>query len=50
MWDVRAYGFDSINESSIGMLEIANHSLDDTTFFYNFSSSDNNEGTNNATE
>ena len=31
MWDVRAYGFDSMNGSSVGMLEIANHSLDDTT-------------------
>ena len=51
MYDAGADEFDSMNESSVDMLEIANLSLDKPTLeAHILSSDDNNEATNNATE
>lgn len=51
MWDVGADEFDSMDNGSVDILEIANLSLDEPTLeTVIFSSGDNNEGRNNATE
>ena len=51
MWDVGADEFDSMDRGSVGMLEITDLSLNESTLeIVILSSGDNNEGWDNATE